>query len=301
MKPNVLSVGVGIATGVLFGCSAESRPSEPAPRIATEPVRLYEGFAQPERVYFDEARDRYLVSNVDGEPSDKDNNGFISVLAPDGGVEWPRWIAGGEDDVTLHAPKGLTVVGEVLYVADIDVVRRFDVVSGAPLGDIPFPGATFLNGVSAAPDGRIYVSDSGPPQGTLDAVGTEAVYVLEGDEPRQLASGSLGRPTSLESTASGVFVASFGENRVRELDSRGALRRSSPLPAGGLAGVAQLGEWVYVTSWQASAIYRGKVGQPFVLARESSVAPSDLGTDATRGRLLVPHFTENTVEALEVR
>src|SRR5690606_25123812 len=143
----------------------ETTPSEdgaPTPEPpAAKPVVRYEGLSTPESVIHDEAQDRYLVSNINGSPLEKDNNGFISELTPDGSVKNLRFIAGGQNKVTLNAPKGLLLVDGVLYVTDIDVVRRFDAQTGASKGDISVPGAHFLNDLAAAPDGRVFVSDSG--------------------------------------------------------------------------------------------------------------------------------------------
>ena len=54
---------------------------------------------------------------------------------------------------------------DYVYVADVDVVRRFHRVTGAPLGEIPISGATFLNDIAVAADGSaaIEVSSKCPP------------------------------------------------------------------------------------------------------------------------------------------
>ena len=44
----------------------------------------------------------------------------------------------------------------MLYVADITVVRLFDLKTGAPKGEVKVPGATFLNDISVAKDGRVF-------------------------------------------------------------------------------------------------------------------------------------------------
>src|SRR5262245_722687 len=64
------------------------------------------GFQTPESVLYDDANDRYLVSNINGKPADADNNGYITVLGPDGKVVTEKWIEGGKNKVTLNAPKG---------------------------------------------------------------------------------------------------------------------------------------------------------------------------------------------------
>lgn len=121
------------------------------------------GFKTPESVMYDANADVYLVSNinVDDIPTKKDNNGFISRLNPDGTVQNLKWIAGGANGVTLHAPKGMAIVDGTLYVTDLDTVRKFDLTSGAALGEIPIEGTTFLNDLAADADGAVYVSDTG--------------------------------------------------------------------------------------------------------------------------------------------
>ena len=47
-------------------------------------------------------------------------------------------------------------------------------------------------------------------------------------------------------------------------------------------------------------MYRGKVGKAFDVALSDISAPADLGYDSERKRLLIPHFTENTVEAFAI-
>ncbi len=93
--------------------------------------------------------DVYLVSNINGAPLDKDGNGFISRLAPDGSVLDLKWIDGGAPGVALDAPKGMAIAGGVLYVADITELRMFDASSGEPMGSVEVPGSTFLNDVAA--------------------------------------------------------------------------------------------------------------------------------------------------------
>jgi hypothetical protein len=62
-----------------------------------------------------------------------------------------------------------------------------------------------------------------------------------------------------------------------------------------------LGDSLLVSSWQGSAIYRGKLGGAFELVLADQKSPADIGYDTKRGRVLVPHFTEDTVEAYELK
>jgi hypothetical protein len=288
------------------GALAHDPPGVPegATRPAPPPLKLvstYSGLAAPESVLYDAAADRYLVSNVNGDPLARDDNGFISTLSPDGRVTALKWIEGGKNHVKLDAPKGLAIAKGVLYVADISVVRTFDLVTGAPRGDIPVPGSTFLNDIATGPDGKVYLSDAGPPTGSLDGAGTEAVYVIKGRRAAVLAKGAaLGRPDGVAWTAGGVIVCPFGADEIYRLDARGERRDVTKVPAGGLAGIIEVGDSFLVASWQTSSIYRGKLGGKFEVALAEQKSPGDIGYDSRRARLLVPHFTEGTVDAFDI-
>lgn len=306
-----LSLSLAAALVARGGASARAAAAESGPSVApvqlrakapvappTRPLVTYGGLSSPESVLYDPAADRYLVSNVNGSPLAHDNNGFISVLSPEGTVTALKWIEGGKNRVKLDAPKGLAISKGVLYVADISVVRLFDAKSGAPRGEIAVPGSTFLNDLAAAPNGEVYLSDSGPPTGKLDGSGTEAVYVIKGRRATLLAQGSaLDRPNGVAWTAEGPIVCPFGSNEIYRLDAQGVKRDITKVPAGGLAGIVQVGDSLLIASWQTSAIYRGKLGGGFTVALADQKSPADIGYDTKRNRLLVPHFTEDTLEA----
>src|SRR5206468_12792291 len=107
------------------------QPAAPPAPGATK-VTVVEGFLTPESVLHDSVQDIYFVSNINGNPTAKDNNGFISRVRPDGAVENLKFIEGGHGGVTLNAPKGLAIRGDTVWVADIDMVRSFDAKTGAP-------------------------------------------------------------------------------------------------------------------------------------------------------------------------
>jgi hypothetical protein len=300
-----LLLGGALAAGGLRAAVA-SAPAAPAPASSAAapasgkgPLSRYSGLSSPESVLYDAASDRYLVSNVNGNPTDHDNNGFISVLSPSGEITALKWIEGGKNGVKLDAPKGLALVKGTLYVADISVVRTFDARTGAPRGNIAVPGSTFLSDLVAGDDGKIYLTDAGPPQGEFDGSGTEAVYVIKGNHARPLAKGSeLGRPDGLAWSDKGPVISPFGSDEIYRLDAHGKRQEVTKLPAGGLAGIVKLADDGYlVASWQTSSIYRGKLGGTFEVALAGQKSPADIGYDTKRARLLVPHFTEGTVEA----
>ena len=73
------------------------------------------------------------------------------------------------------------------------------------------------------------------------------------------------------------------------------------LPKGGLDGLVSVGDSLLVGSWQGSAVYKGKLGGTFEPVLQGVKAPADIGFDSKRNRVLVPRFTENAIEAYDVK
>lgn len=273
-------------------------PAEQPPG-STGPISVAEvGFATPEGMLHDPAADVYFVSNINGGPTDRDDNGFISRVAPDGNVSALKWIDGATDAVRLDAPKGMALRGDTLFVADIDTVRLFHRTSGTSLGAWGVPGATFLNDLAVGPDGTLYATDTGirlTADGMQDA-GTDAVYRFDGGQPIAVVSGAgLGRPNGIVADATGLTVATYGSGTVYRVDIATAAR--TPLttpPEGRLDGIVALpgGEFL-VSSWAGARVYRlGGAGAP-VAVTDSVPSPADIAYDAKRNRLLIPVFTED--------
>ena len=152
----------------LAACTKQDAAREaaaPAERDPNAPLHVVNtGLATPESVLWDAARDVWYISNINGQAPQKDDNGYIVRLGANGEpMDSLPFISGADDDVTLHAPKGMAVRGDTLWVADIDALRGFDLTSGRQVASIdlaPFR-ATFLNDVAIGNDGGIYITDSG--------------------------------------------------------------------------------------------------------------------------------------------
>lgn len=283
-----------------------AKPAAPAaPAKPTAAVTFKEGFNTPESVLYDAETDTYLVSNIGGAPLDKDNNGYITELSPDGTVLNAKFIEGGQKKVTLNAPKGSAIKDGILYVADIDTVRLFDRKTGEPKGEVALKGATFANDVAVGPDGKIYVSDSGL-NAKFEGTGTDAIWVITpGKKPTAKAfvkSKDLKGPNGLLVTKDAVHVVTFGAPELQTWDLKGKkVGESTKLPNGGLDGIVAVGDEVLVSSWGAKAIYRGKPGGEFKEAFTDLEAPADFGFDSKRSRVLVPRFQGNAVEAWDLK
>ena len=293
-----------VATSAPVPSASASVAPATAERPRLKPVlQIKEGISTPESVLYDDIEDRYLVSNINGDPIATDNNGFITEISPDGKITRPKFIAGGVNKVKLDAPKGTGIFKGTLYVSDITVVRKFDAKTGAPKGDIPIAGATFLNDIAVSADGKIYVSDSGLKHGAngLESNGGDAVFVIEANKPHVISrSKDLAGPNGLAVVGQQLVVVTFGSEQVYTLSDKGVKSEVTKLPAGGLDGVVALGDELLISSWQASSVFRGKLGGKFEVAIPEVKSPADIGYDTKRKRVLVPHFTENSVEVFDL-
>lgn len=262
------------------------------------PLSITEGFSTPESVLHDADSDVYLVSNINGEATGADDNGYITKISPDGKVSDAKWIDGAKDTVKLDAPKGSAIVGGVLYVADITVVRQFDAKTGEQKADIKIDGATFLNDIVPAPDGGVFVTDSGV-DAKFAPTGADAVYHIgkDGKVKPLIKDKTLGNPNGIAAGADGsVWVNTFGSGEIYQVDAKGKKGAAQKLPQGKLDGIVVLDAGdVLVSSWDASAIYRGKPGGEWKPAVENVKSPADFGWDSKRKRLLIPSFLGNTV------
>lgn len=282
--------------GLLVTLAACQKP-EAAPRRAV--VQPDTGFRTPESALWDAAGGVYLVSNINGSPLDKDDNGFISRIDALGRPVLWRWIDGADTSLSLNAPKGLAIKGDTLFVADIDVVRMFQRTTGAPLGERPVPGATFLNDVAVGPDGTVYVTDSGlrADSAGFAPSGTDAVWRFgaRGVAEPLARDTSLGRPNGILAERDGLTVVTFGSGAVYRLDARG--RRTDLLkpPRGGLDGVVRSNDGsLLVSSWEGKAVYRlASIVGPWTVAVDSVESPADIGYNTQSGEVAIPIFNRN--------
>jgi sugar lactone lactonase YvrE len=164
----------------------------PGPKLWT----LSEGLEGPESVVFDPRTENIFVSNVAGQPKDKDKKGWISRLNSQGQLINAQWVSG------LNAPKGLVVSKNVLWVADIDQMISIDIDQGTILKKIPIKGSRFLNDVAQGPDGSIYVSDTE----------TSSIHRLneKGDVETFVSGPEWESPNGLYVTEDTIYVGAWG-------------------------------------------------------------------------------------------
>jgi sugar lactone lactonase YvrE len=303
---SALVLGFGVACSNTPQAEAPKQP-EPAAAAAADkaapaPIVIKDaGFQTPESILHEPASDVYLLSNINGSPLDKDDNGFISKLSPEGQVLELKWIDGSSPDVELNAPKGLGISGGKLYVADIDTIRTFDLTTGKPGAQIKVDGASFLNDVTVAPDGTVYVSDTGLKAGGpdgLEADKNDAIYKVtpDGKAVALIKGEQLNNPNGLFADAKGLSVVTW-QGQVYRVSFDGKQEASLTAPGKQLDGVVATGDGQFLlSSWEKSTVYLQSADGQFSPILSDVKSPADIGYDAKRGQLLVPLFMENAVE-----
>ncbi|CAM4106946.1 ATP-binding protein [Campylobacter armoricus] len=118
-------------------------------------IQEFKGFSHPESVYVD--GNFVYLSNVGKElaPLNKDNDGFISKLDKNGKVIELGFIK------NLNAPKGMSKIGDILYVVDIDIVYGFNVKNKKEVFKLPIKNAVFLNDIAVLNEDILLISDTG--------------------------------------------------------------------------------------------------------------------------------------------
>jgi len=296
-------------TAAATGDSAVITPAVPPPPApgATK-VTTVAGFSTPESVLHDSTQDIYFVSNINGSPTAKDNNGFISRLRPDGAIENLKFIEGGRAGVTLNAPKGLAVLGDTLWVADIDMVRAFNARTGALVDSVKLDSAVFLNDVAIAPTGAIYITDTGirfDDVGNVLHPGPDRVFRIGPDRKVTVAArgDSLGWPNriTVDPVGKRFIIVSFGAAKsVLAWKPGDKTAHAIAKGAGGFDGVEVAGSRILVSSWADSTVSAYETGQE-VKVITGVPSPADIGYDAKRNRVLIPIFSGNRVEVWQLK
>lgn len=264
---------------------------------SVKPIVIVSGFNQPEAVRYDPDQDIYFVGNWgDGKSDAKDNNGYISKVNPDGTMALRQFIAGGTNGVTLHAPRGMYIVGDTLWVADADAVRAFNRKTGAPLATADFSAYKlgFLNDVAAGPDG-VYVTDTG----------TQTIYKIAGGKVTvALHDDKLGGPNGITWDAANkrFIVVPFGGDKVIRAWTPGSktLTEVGSSSSDKFDGVEVLPGGRILASSQGDSslhLFTGANGRPII---KTGGAPADIAVDTKRNHVAVPFVARSVVEIWQI-
>jgi DNA-binding beta-propeller fold protein YncE len=252
------------------------------------------GLKTPKSFIVDPTTGNYFISNINGKPTEKDNNGFITKLDRTGKIVKLKFVEGGKDGVTLHAPKGLAIIGDVLYVADIDTVRSFDKETGNPLinFDLTEVSPAFLNDLTHDSDGNLYATDRIENMILkIETRNAQKTSILAKDPLLGGPNGIVFNPQT-----GNLIVASRDTGSILEVDPTGQVRpllRSKGLKK--LDGIDLDDDGnIYTSSFSDGRIYKIRSDFKRVkLFKEGLTTPADINLDRLNRLVLIPSFNGN--------
>jgi sugar lactone lactonase YvrE len=256
------------------------------------------GFNNPESVVYDKAANVLYVSNVNGSAMDKDGNGYISRISLEGEMIDAEWITG------LNAPKGLALYGKKLYVADIDTLIEIDIASASIKQRYPVLDAKFLNDVTAAKNGDIYVSD----------MMLNRIHRLKDNRFEiWLETPALESPNGLLAEGDHLIVGTWGVmTEGFSTDKPGHLKTVSikdktinsmgdGTPIGNLDGVEEdAGGGYYVTDWKAGKLLHVDTSGKSEVLLDLGQGSADHEFIKEKNMILIPMMKDNKLLAYKV-
>lgn len=255
------------------------------------------GFQNPYGIIVDPKTNFIYISNVNGQAAIRDDNGFISRLKGDGTVDKLRFIDGASKDVALHAPKGMAIVGNTLYVADIDKLHAFDLNSGGFLFDVNFGDLSVqhLYNIALGVDDVLYVAD-GP-----------ANVIWKIDVPRLhevttfLSGDMLGQPHGICWYPARQFfvVVGWSSGKVMAFDRAGKRQATPSVFVQTLEGVTadDIGN-LYIASQSLQTIYRLASNFGISTLRMGVSSPAGLAFSKAGNEVVVASFDTGVVQSL---
>jgi len=266
------------------------------PPVAPKPMKLVKVWETdttlrvPESVLFD-GKNTLYVANIDGKSDALDGAGFISKVSLDGKIDNLHWAGG------LNAPKGMGIHKNKLYVTDVYrlVVINTETGQAEKTYDAVDQKKAFLNDVTVAKDGTVYVSDSRD----------DKIYRLkDGNWTLWMDGEQLNKPNGV--LAVGKDKLMIGSTKIGALRAVDVATKTMMTIADGMAatdGIVSDGKAGYfVSDWNGQVFHvtGGGEKQQLLDTREAKVNSADIEYVAKKKLLVVPTFFGNKLVAYRV-
>lgn len=237
----------------------------------------------PESALF--TKDAIYVSIIDGGPWEADGKGGIAKVGKDGKIINADWVTG------LSAPKGMAIVGDLLYVADIHDVVAISISKGKVDHKITVEGSVGLNDVSADDKGVVWVTDS---QKGL-------VFKVE-NKTASLFMENIRGINGIKAVGDKLYIAAGKDFYVTDASKK--LTSIVALEQGG-DGVEPVGNGDFiVTAWAGYMYYvnTAKGTKELLLDTHTGTSKTaDIGFDPSTKTIYVPTFSANSVAAYKLQ
>ncbi|QJB41091.1 hypothetical protein HF324_25900 [Chitinophaga oryzae] len=245
-------------------------------------------------------KDGYFVSQIGPklDAAAKDGDGSIAFVKA-GKVQSLRYF-----NDTLNAPKGLVIIGHILYVTDIDHLKGYDINSRKKVFDLNLEGkAGVLNDITTAHDSLLVVTDSFKGDVLLADPRSGAI--------RQLGNLATANGVAYDESTDELYVCTMGP----DMNGKGQLyhRRLDVIndtfqpvknsPSGLFDGLVQLdathlllSDWITVNRPTEGLLQVYDLRAQSVSSIKVKHSPADIALDRKHHRLLVPVMLDNTLE-----
>lgn len=246
-------------------------------------VKVYGSFRFTESCTFDPERNLILAMNAGVPAEQRENDGYVSLIHPDGSVHTAKWIGATRDGLYLDHPLGSAIRNGVLYTVDGSFLRRFDLATGEPMGSTEVPGSTLLNGIGVSEDGTAFISNTRAPE-TLYRVGPDgSVSALVEGAPLSLPNG-----VAID-TEGNVVVVNMGDNAVLTFSPEGELLKTERAAESGGDGIVILADGTkYVSSVRHGSVSRIRPGEPAEVIAEGIPSAASMCYDSVQHQLVIP-------------
>jgi sugar lactone lactonase YvrE len=309
MRPWI-PAAVVVALSGLSAASAQQSPPAPAaeqPFVAGPPLKMtpnartYGGFRFAESISYDDKRDLYVAPSAGMAQTVVPNDGYVSLINPDGSVHTLKWIGVNRNGLTLNHPLGSDIMNDLLYLADVDVVRWFDMNTGAPRGSATVKGISgFINDVEVAADGTIYASQTGG-----DDPNSWRIFKLtpQGDSSVFVSGPPLSRPNGVAFDPNGnIVVVNIGSSDILTYSPSGQLLSTEQSTDAGNDGLVILPDGTkYVCSVRQGTVARIRPGQKAELVASGIPSAASMAYDPKRNRLVIPMNDWNAITFVDLK
>ena len=258
---------------------------------------ITQGINTPESAYVDSTSGFLFISQIEGQPNEKDGKGHIVKATTDGKVVAPAWVTG------LNAPKGLRSFQGTLWTADIDEVVGIDIATAKITSRVKPAGAQFLNDVATGGDGTVYVSD----------MALSRIYAVKDGKASVFADGpDLEWPNGLLVDGDRLIVAGWGKpepdfstkvpGRIFALDLKTKKKTLiTPNPSGNFDGLESDGKGGYLaTDYNAGKLVRISAKGEVSVIRQFMPGAADIFFMPKSNLVIVPHMNENKISAYDI-
>ena len=300
----VSALGVGLWGAV--PAAAQQAPAPAAQSFAAGPplkltpnTKVYGSFRFAESLSYDAERDLYVAVNAGMAQDVVPNDGYVSLINPDGSVHTLKWIGVNRNGLTLNHPLGSDIANGRLYVVDINTIRWFDIKTGEPRGSVDVPEATRFNDLEVAADGTIYATQTGD----QNADTWKVFKVTPQGQASVFVSGApLRQPNGIALDAKGnIVVVNIGTNDVHTFSPGGQLVGTEQAVDSGNDGLVVLPDGTkYVSSVRQGTVSRIRPGQKAEIVASGIPSAASMTYDSKRNRLVIPMNDWNAIAIVDL-